>query len=229
MKQNKNLKDRRRFPRYYPTKSYSPKVNFEFKGNTKITINTINISKGGLMGYTSSIEQFLGIQNQDIEIIEIIFPDKKPFLCSGRILRLQPSIVENKCFCAVEFDVSDSSDNIDVIDVSKNFDHRHTTLKRTVSDHELIQRVQQLENYYHIEDVDKEIELRQQAYNSFDDITGHLTIEEKWWFYEMLDEMKRQEPNYPDVLKQAFLKLCRTGIKQSLISVKQSKKPIASF
>ena len=87
--------------------------------------------------------------------------------------------------------------------------------KFIIPDSKILQRIEQVENYAHIDDLEKEIEVRRQAYNSFDDITEYLTIEEKWWFFEMLDEMKRYEPHYPKNLKKAFVELYRTGIKQS--------------
>ena len=67
------------------------------------------------MGYTSSIEHFLGIEDQNIDLVEIIFPDKEPFRCTGRILRLQPSTSENKCFCAVEFGDFEAPDAIEAL------------------------------------------------------------------------------------------------------------------
>ena len=67
-----------------------------------------------------------------------------------------------------------------------------------------------------IEDAEEEARLRKTVYDSFDDITSKLSLEEKWWFFEIIDEMKRREPDYPDGLKRAYIKLCRIGIEQSL-------------
>ncbi len=270
MTRNQKLEDRRNFTRYHPDEKHTPKVKFIFNGGSNVDISTINISKGGLMGYTSSIEHFLGIPDQYIDIIEIIFPGKDPFRCSGRILRLQPSINENKCYCAVEFGETVNSDiNSIVIETSENHGKSEKSeksenknngrtkfmnssiyqessgenfsfnsdmrdnlnklilnsslkpkkskdnFKLIIPDGKILSRIQQLENYAKIDEVERELELRRLAYNSFDDITEHLTIEEKWWFFEMLDEMKRQEPNYPENLKRAFFKLYRTGLHQA--------------
>ena len=267
MTRNQKLKDRRKFPRYHPDDKHAPKVKFIFNGGSDVDISTINISKGGLMGYTTSIEHFLGIPDQYIDIIEIIFPGKDPFRCTGRILRLQPSINENKCYCAVEFgetvnsDIeslkietsentkksvesdnnsngrikfmnssiykessgqdfsfnSDKRDNLSnlIIKSSQKNKKPKDNSKRLIPDGKILSRIQQIENYVKIEEVEREVELRRIAYNSFDDITEHLTIEEKWWFFEMLDEMKRQEPNYSENLKRAFFKLYRTGLQQA--------------
>ncbi|MBD3289669.1 hypothetical protein GF337_12760 [candidate division KSB1 bacterium] len=269
MTRNQKLEDRRNFPRYHPDEEHAPKVKFIFNGGSNVDIATINISKGGLMGYTSSIEHFLGIQDQYIDIIEIIFPGKKPFRCSGHILRLQPSINENKCFCAVEFgepvnadiesmesenseksshgDESGDDDNNNgrtrfmdssiyressgeeftfdpeirenlnnlIIDTTQKPKKNKDNSKIIIPDGKILNRIKELENYAKIDEVEKEVEVRRLAYNSFDDITEYLTIEEKWWFFEMLDEMKRHEPNYPENLKRAFFKLYRTGLQQA--------------
>ena len=213
---NKNLEDRRKFPRHYPDKKNQPEVNFLLTDSNKISVNIINISKGGLMGYTSSIEHFLGIEDQNIELIEIIFPDKEPFQCPGKILRLQPVINENKCYCAVEF-YNGNLDNTENSEKSSTNYVKDDLKRYIVTDQALLQRVRDLDNYCKIKDYNKETETRRLAYNTFDDITKHLTIEERWYFYEILDEMKIAEPDYPEDLKNAFLKLCRTGlnIKQS--------------
>jgi len=233
--------DRRKYPRYYPDAANMPAVNFTLNDNSIIVVNTINISKGGLMGYTSSIENFIGIQDQNIESIEIKFPGKESFRCAGRILRLQPSLNENKCYCAVEFCEVFTNDDIETIETTiiYNPDEPKNDIpdndiemapleiaeeeagmiykkqKNSIPDWKIMIRVQQIENYAYIDDAEKEIEARRQAYNSFDDITQYLTIEEKWWFFEMLDEMKRHEPNYPQNLKEAFVELYRTGIQQA--------------
>lgn len=267
MTRNQKPEDRRSFPRYHPDEKHAPKVKFIFNGGSDVNVSTINISKGGLMGYTASIEHFLGIPDQNIDTIEIIFPGKDAFRCSGRILRLQPSINENKCYCAVEFgeteqpDIeslkfetseskkksedsesnnngrtkfmnssiykesssqnfsfnSDKRDNINelLLKTSQKPQKSKENSKLIIPDGKILNRIRQLENYVTIEEVERELELRRLAYNSFDDITEHLTIEEKWWFFEMLDEMKRQEPDYPENLKRAFFKLYRTGLQQA--------------
>jgi len=223
---NDQVEERRKFKRLYPDKNNIPKVEFQLNGKTKISINPINISKGGLMGYTSSIEHFLGIEDQHIKRIKIKFPDKEPYSCSGRILRLQPVMNENRCYCAVEFDNDISKiEKGSVISDQIEQDAEQLLLEsEKITDGELIQRVKQLENYIKIEDLEKEHKARQYAYNLFDDITENLTIEEKWWFYEIIDEMKRLEPAYPEELLRAFLKLCHAGIEQS--SHKQPKRKL---
>jgi len=219
MKWDEQLEERRKEIRHYPGIKNQPIVNFSLNSGTKIPVDTLNISQGGLMGYTSGIEHFSGKEDLNIQLIEIIFPNKEPFCCFGRILRLQHIITENRCYCAVQFNNGESVINKTTRDSSVRQGIQNEPKKRGIPDWKLLQRVSNLENYRQIEDCDKEIKTRRTAYNTFDDITEKLTIEERWWFYEILDEMKLVEPEYPDRLKKAFLNLCHTGIgiQQSLI------------
>lgn len=217
MKPENELFERRQNPRYYPDRKNQPKVSFIFNKGEKISIEVVNISKGGLLGYTSSIEQFLEIDHQRIDMIEIIFPERQPFRCSGKLLRLQPTREENKCFCAVEFSLTGTDINQNQVDVAKQIEESQQPEKKIIiPDQQLLKRVERADNYMRIEDADEEIKARKVVYDSFDDITTKLSLEEKWWFFEILDEMKRREPEYPDGLKRAYIKLCRIGIEQSL-------------
>ena len=225
------LKERRKEIRFYQDGKNQPVVNFTLHGGTKISIDTLNISKSGLMGYTPCIECILGMKDQNIQLIEIIFPNKEPFCCSGRILQLQPIINENRCYCAVKFNNGESVINKTTRNGSLQQDTQNESKKSRIPDWKLFQRVSNLENYCQMEDYDKEIKTRRMAYNTFDDITEKLTIEERWWFYEILDEMKRVEPEYPDKLKKAFLNLCHIGIgiQKSLIKQPKIEEQSATF
>lgn len=211
-----DVADRREHTRYYPDEKNTPKAYFIFSDGTKVPIYPINISRGGMMGFISNIEHFVEIKDQNIDLIEIHFPDKKMFRSSGRILRLQTGLKENKYFCAVEFSDIEKSRGVKKKDSALTSDEPELTDNQDAIDWKIIQRIKKVENYYNIDNIDRGLLLRQRAYDSFDDIVEHLTIEEKWLFYEMLDEMKRYEPDYPENLKQAFLRLCRVGNDESI-------------
>ena len=217
MEQQKRIIERRQHPRYYPDMKNQPRVIFIFNNGENITINVVNISRGGLMGYTNSIEHFLGIEHQQINIIDITFPDKLPFRCSGTLLRLQPTREEIKCFCAVKFHQDGFDENQNKINVADQIDKSQQIMKKIViPDKQFLLRVEKAKNYWEIEDSELESEIRKSVYDSFDDITVNLSLEEKWWFFEILDEMIRKEPNYPEGLKRAYINLCRTGMQQTL-------------
>ena len=139
-------------------------------------------------------------------------------------MRVQPSILENRCYCAVEFDIPEAL--VDSTPSIVDDEHEVPHEQLDIPDHLFMKRVEQLENYTSIEDIDVETEIRLNAYNAFDDITSNLTVEEKWLFYEMLDEMMNVSPDYPDSLKRAFLNLCRTGLRQTMRLHQQIKETV---
>jgi hypothetical protein len=211
--------ERRKHPRFYPDTTNQPTVTFLLNGSPKISITTVNICKGGLMGYTASIEHFIGMEDHHIHQIEITFPEQDPFRCSGKILRVLPDILENRCYCAVEFDIPESLISTEPSVVGDDVEMSQETLD--IPDYLFMERFERLENYSSIEDIDIETRIRLTAYDAFDDVTNNLTVEEKWLFYEMLDEMMHVAPDYPDNLKRAFINLCRTGIRQTMIMRKK--------
>ena len=103
MKSNNHFIERRKFPRYYPDKKNQPRVTFIFDNGEKISVEVINISRGGMLASTTEMEHFLEMDQQKIKIIEIIPPDRKPFRCAGNLLRLHPMREDNRCYCAIEF------------------------------------------------------------------------------------------------------------------------------
>lgn len=217
MEPQKRLIERREHPRYYPDRKNQPKVNFIFSGDDRIAVEVLNISKGGLYGYTSGANQFIRFGLPRINMIEISFPEKAPFRCSGKLLRVQPTREQNKCFCAIALDRLGIDEKKLQINVASEIELAHRPRKKIlVHEQKFIERLKKAENYLHINDRAFSVIARRKAYDSFDDVTAKLTLEEKWWFYEIMDEMKRNEPEYPDSLKNAFLNLCRTGLKQSL-------------
>ena len=227
--------------RKHPRRRVSPKdelqVTFKFKGGSVVDINVLNISKAGLLGYTSSIEHFIGIDDQNIEQIVITEAGKKPFKCSGRIMRVQPVLDHHRCYCAVEINSeTDQPESavqvIDGTDVTKDLtppyrviDDRPLARKvkridrqlksEAAIDEELLARISKLECFFGLKDLKQEEELRQKAYKEFEDITRHLTIEEQWFFCDILEIMKRHEPNYPEDAKLSFLKLCRLALSET--------------
>lgn len=217
MEPQKRLIERRVHPRYYPDRKSQPKVNFIFSEADRVAVEVLNISQGGLFGYTSGTNQFIRFGHPRINLIEISFPEKSPFRCSGRLLRVQPTREQNKCFCAIELDRTGIDEQRAQINVASEIEQAHRPIKKVlVHEQKFIDRLKNADNYFHIKDRNLSAITRRKIYDSFDDVTAKLTLEEQWWFYEIIDEMKRIEPEYPDNLKNAFLSLCRTGIKQSL-------------
>lgn len=209
--------ERRRHPRYHPDRKNQPQVSFTLNGGDKHVIDVVNISQGGLLGYTHKNEHLGQVNHKRIKQIEISFPGKLPFHCSGELLRVKPTRERYKCFCAIQFDEIGYDAEHPQLNIGEKIEQSlHPIEEVVITDQQFINRVEEAENYMKLKDPKLEARVRKRAYDSFDDITSHLSLEEKWWFFEMIDEMKRQEPDYPIELKRAFVNLCRVGLEQSL-------------
>ena len=210
MRLKENSGERREHPRYFPDKDNLPEVRFIFEDGEQISVEIVNISRGGLFGSTSSIEQFLEIDNHKIKTIEIIPRDKDPFRCAGKLLRLHPMREDNKCFCAVEFCKPENEEQAtETSDVLQNKSVKEPDFQ---FENELIKRVRETENYLQFSNKNLAAKVRTAVYDSFSDITENLSLEDKWWFYELLDEIKNREPNIPGELKQDFVNICKIGL-----------------
>jgi len=222
MKQKKNSGERRQHPRFFPEKDNQPEVRFIFNDGEKVSVEVVNISRGGLLGSTSGIEQFLEMEHHKIKVIEIIPPNKEPFRCAGELLRLHPIQEDNRCFCAVEF--------CKIEDEDKKTEPEESLEPTLVKDEvianfeiEIIKRVKQAGNYLQDQNIEQATKMRKSVYNSFSDITKNLSLEDKWWFFELLDEIKTREPDLPEELKMDFIDLCKSGLKNSSKNEKRPK------
>ncbi len=209
--------ERRKHPRYYPDRKNYPNVSFSMNGHEKVSIDVVNISQGGMLGYAASNDYTTGNNHKKIREIEIAFPGRLPFYCAGNLLRVHPSRESFKCFCAIQFDEVGFDKNKNQLNVGQRIEHSLRPTEEVIIPDELfINRLQKFENYMKIKNPKLESEVRKSVYDSFDDITAYLSLEEKWWFFEIVDELKRREPVYPDGLKEAFINLCRVGVEQFL-------------
>ncbi len=211
MKHKQKLGERRKYPRYYPEPENHPEVSFIFDNGEKISVEIVNISRGGVLISTNEIEHFLDMDQQQIKMIEIVAPNKKPFRCAGELKRLQPVMEEKKCFCAVEFsridDRKKQSGSVEEESPSERDPAQFVD--------KIFESVLQSQNYMKMKDRKQAEKIRQSIYDSFAEVTDHLTVEDRWWFYELLDEIKTRDPNFPDGLKNDFLKLCKIGLKKA--------------
>ncbi|MDZ7265066.1 MAG: PilZ domain-containing protein [candidate division KSB1 bacterium] len=209
--------ERRRHPRWYPDRKNPLSVALVFNGGERLPVDIVNISCGGLFGHTQLFAQFVEWPQHRVPVIEFKFPNRETFRCSGTILRVQPTRDNNKCFCAIQFDQFGHDEHRNCIVVAHEIEAlQKPSHKVIIQEQQLIRRLQRSENYLKITDAQRQTAIRRAVYDSFDDVTVYLSLEEKYWFFEIIDEMKRQEPNYSDSLKRAFVNLCRTGIEQTI-------------
>lgn len=211
MKESSNYigEERRKYYRLAPSLPQPLRADIYLTKGEPYAVEVVNVSPGGLLCYAAA-EQCGFAVGQPIQRIDIFFPNKKPVHYSGVIRRLQPSQQQGRYFCAIEF--TKISRKGEVLGPSKDASlQRKVNEVATTPGAEFLHRVRRIENYTKCRDAKKEIEIRLRAYKSFSDISAILPTEERWWFFEILDEMKRREPDYPEGLKREFLKLCRGG------------------
>ncbi len=215
--QAKKIIERRKYQRYYPDRKNQPQVHFILNGGDKFCVDVINISQGGLLGYAVKHEFFSDDNHQKIKDVEIVFPGRLPFHCSGKLIRVQPSREQKKCFCAIQFDNNGYDENHDPLNMGDKIQQSlRPSREIVIPDQIFLDRVTNAENYFKIEDSRLASEVRKKVYDSFDDITSKLELEEKWSFFEMVDEVKRREPDCSESLKQSFVSLCRIGMEQAI-------------
>lgn len=218
--------ERRKYPRYYPDRKNQPQVSFGLNGYDKIPVDVINISQGGMLGYMSNGNQLSrSIQiDKKVNQIKITFPGKKPFCCSGKVLRVQPSRGFHKHFCAVQFDEIGIDSNKNPIKIGERIDRSLRPADDVfIPDQIFINRLREATNYPKTKNPGHEANLQISLYDSFDDITSNLSFEEKYWFFRIVDEMKKHEPEYPEKLKTSFLTLCRIGLEQATRNAHKSE------
>ncbi|HDQ00011.1 MAG TPA: PilZ domain-containing protein [bacterium] len=214
-RRSKNI-ERRKHPRFFPDKNNQPQVSFIFEDDAEISVEVVNISRGGMLASTQQMEHFLEIDRQKIKLIKIVPPNRPPFRCAGKLLRLHPIREDKTCYCAVEFTKltdEDFSESTSATAESTPQNKTAVDLPLEQSEVELLQRIDSAANYLEQPHSEKATQLRQQVYESFSDIADHLPVEDKWLFFELLDEMISHRPLYPVELKADFLKISRQGIK----------------
>jgi len=215
--QSKKFIERRKHQRYYPDRKNQPQVHFMLNGGDKFSVDVVNISQGGLLGYTFK-HNFVSVNNhRKIKDVEIIFPGRLSFHCSGKLIRVQPTREQRKCFCAIQFDKNGYDENHDPLNIGEKIQQSlHPAKEIVIPDQIFLNRVTNSENYFNIQDPWLASEARNKVYDSFDDITSKLELEEKRSFFEMVDELKKREPDWSEDLKQAFVNLCRVGMEQAM-------------
>jgi hypothetical protein len=227
MEQERKWTERRRHPRYSPDRKNYPKVNFAANGAAKVPIDVVNISQGGMLGFTIKNDFMTENNHTRIKEIEIVFPGKLPFYCSGNLLRVHPTSGVHKCLCAIQFDEIGFDRNKKQLRIGERIENSLRPIEDVIIPDEIfINRLEKFDNYMKINDPKLGSEIRKSVYDSFDDITSNLSLEEKWYFFEMADELKLREPEYPAALKESFINLCRVGLEQSLKKANTVKKEI---
>ena len=117
--QTEKIIERRKHQRYYPDRKNQPQVHFMLNGGDKFSVDVVNISQGGLLGYTFNHNFFSCDNQRKIKDVEIVFPGRLPFHCSGKLIRVQQSREQQKCFCAIQFDKNGYDEKQDQLNIGE--------------------------------------------------------------------------------------------------------------
>lgn len=206
--------EHRRYYRLQPREEKEPKAHLEFNGR-KVDLTVVNLSPGGLLCYINVDETSV---EKEFFIPKIIIqkPNKKPVIYSGRVLRADVLKESKSKFCAIEFVryqskvLTKGSKPLGTItpdsDIDRYYLHRFESIKFLDGPHSVKEEIQETE----------------MLYNAFDDIAQRLPIEERWFFFEILDTMKSHQPEYPDALKMEFFRFCRGEDRSEFMSDQRS-------
>ena len=212
--------ERRRYYRLQPAVEPEPQATFELNG-TAFEVKVVNLSPGGLLCYVNGKSAGCTADTLIPKIV-IKVPDKKPVIYSGKIVRMMPTAESGKRFCAVEF-----------IQFEKRILQRGSKpceeFTPENSDDNFILRLGSYKSFLKASSLEVELSLRKAVYDDFMVESQKLAIEERWFFYEIIDEMKRFEPKYPEGLKTEFLRLCRGEDRTEFVPVTKDTKGFMNF
>ena len=193
------IDENRRYYRLQP-KEEDPRAFLEI-GRLKVDLTVVNLSPGGLLCYISAKETSV-FNGLFVPKITVQMPKKKPIIYSGIVIRAEVVKESESKFCAIEFVrfqkkvLSKGSKPVNEIapsrDADRFFIHRLESIKFLDGPHSFKEETHE----------------KEMLYNAFEDIADRLPIEERWFFLEILDDMKSREPNYPEGLKLEFLRFC---------------------
>ncbi len=212
--------ERRKYYRLKPTVPEKIEASVFFMDGSSCSAEVINLSPAGLLCFcTTSPEKF---HLDDIfPRIDLHIPHKPVVTYAGRLVRKEDTGDPKAFYFAIKFEKFGGIEGIRIPSTKKS-----KPLSADV-DALFLTRLRQAENFVQAATYYEETRLRRRVYRSFQDVTDRLRLEEKWFFLELLDELKRQEPNYSEGLLKEFLRLCRGEERRE--QTENSKKITALF
>ncbi len=196
--------DRRRNYRIdVPGSDIPVRGELQLMDGTVIPVEVVNYSVSGLFCYGPPE---LPLQEGDVlDRIRLIFARKPTIEFSGEIVRLQKN--EENVFCGIRF----FEQNRKPSSPPPAPDRRKPGEIDEMTKARWMEKLHAIPNYFRVSHVEEQMEAERVAYAAFEELTKDFTVEERWWFYEMLDELKRKEPFYPPRLLREFILVCEYG------------------
>lgn len=185
----------------HPNKTPEQAQIFLTSGET-CNIEVVNFSQAGLLFYVDA--PFEVAVDDHIPKIAIAFPHKPGLEFAGRVVRVDKG--KSRVFCGLRFEYPGQA--------AKTGKTRHG--KRGAEPAKMAKNrrdswtkaIKSVPNYMREENFKNWEDMQQKAYAAFRAVEAYLAVEERWWFFEMLDELKRKEPSYPPKLLDEFISVC---------------------
>lgn len=195
-------KERRKYYRLRPTMPEKIEARVFFLDGQSCQAEVVNFSPAGILCFCTRFEEKFHVGDVFPQI-EIRIPHKPEVTYAGKLVRKEGTGDPHAFYFAIKFEKFGGLQGIR-IPSKKNRAPLETEVNAI-----FLTRLRQSDNFMQAENFHEEKRLRNRLYRSFQDVTAALRVEEKWFFLEILDELKRQEPNYSPGLLQEFLRLCR--------------------
>jgi len=212
--------ERRRYLRLQPMVEPEPRAAFEMNGKT-FDVKVVNISPGGLLCYADKKLSDCQVE-KIIPKIVVKIHNKKPVVYRGVIVRVQPSSEPKKQFCAIEFVENEQK-------VLKKGSKPLKQFLPDAADETYLLRLESHQSFLKAASLEEELRLRKATYDGFQPESKKLPLEERWFFYEIIDEMKCREPQYPTELKHEFFRLCRGEERSEYVPKEKPQKGLKGF
>ncbi len=194
--------ERRRYYRLQPRMPEKIEASIFFLDGKHCTAEVVNFSPAGLLCFCTQWPEKFHLDDI-FQRIDLHIPNKPIVTYSGRVVRKESTADPKAFYFAIKFERFGGKEGVAVPSKKKN-----SPLKADV-DALFLTRLRQAENYLRAPNFYEETRLRTRVYRAFQDVTDRLRLEEKWFFLELLDELKREEPDYSPGLLREFLRLCR--------------------
>ena len=212
--------ERRRYFRLEPSQEGKPQAVLEL-GNRDYEVEIVNLSPGGLLCYVHDPLIPLDV-DQYIPKVIIRHRDRPPLVYAGHVLRLQHDPQKNQRFCAIEF-VQFEGKRL------QRGSRPVRPFKSTDRDREFLDRLKRYPALAPGLPLEKEFEIREGVFREFVKESLALPLEERWYFYEVIEEMKRREPDWPRGLEAEFLRLCRGEVRSEFVAGNKMKPRFRSW
>ncbi len=209
------MDNRRRHYRIYFSSARQGKIEFQKTHGEVISGRLVDLSAGGVK---CAVPDAAARQLKIHDFVDrlLIYPkiSSQPILAQGILRRKAPSVLPNQTDLAFEFSAVYSSMTADDTALHRPQD----TVPQHPSQY-FLSRLKQVDLSSDVRDV-KQRQIQQlRLRRAFSDIASHLSREERWWFYIVLEALQHSGASLRKGLLAEYLKLCQKATTASTSSM----------